>query len=73
MRGQHCSAQSYINASVGIQNQLKTVDVSALISFIAPICHVYMKFPLKIKDSTFVFLILEKYNTLQKKKRIREF
>ena len=53
-----------MNASVCIQDQLKPVDVSALISFIAPICHVYIRFPLKIKDSTFVFLILEKYRIL---------
>ena len=37
-----------MNASVAIQDQLKTVEVSALISCIASICHVYMKFPLKI-------------------------
>jgi len=44
-----------MNASVAIQDQLKTIDVSVLISCtcIASICHVYMKFPLKIKDSTF--------------------
>ena len=28
-------------------------EVSALISCTASICHVYMKYPLKIKDSTF--------------------
>jgi hypothetical protein len=38
---------------VAIQDQLKTIEVSALISCIASICHVCMKFPLKIKDSTF--------------------
>ena len=32
---------------------MKTIDISTLISCIASICHVYMKFPLKIKDSTF--------------------
>jgi hypothetical protein len=37
-----------MNASVAIQDQLKTVEVSALISCIASICHVYMKFQLKI-------------------------
>ena len=42
-----------MNVSVAIQDQLKTIEVSALISFIASICHVYMKFQLKIKDSTF--------------------
>ena len=31
-----------------------TIEVSVLISCIASICHVYMKFPLKIKDSTFL-------------------
>ena len=36
-----------------IQNQLKTIEVSALISCIASICHVYMKIPLKIQDSTY--------------------
>ena len=40
-----------MNASVAIQNQIKTVEVSALISCTASICYVYMKFPLKIKDS----------------------
>jgi hypothetical protein len=37
---------------MNVQDQLKTIEVSALISCIASICHVYMKFPLKIKDST---------------------
>jgi len=37
---------------LAIQDQLKTIEVSALISCIAFICHVYMNFPLKIKDST---------------------
>jgi len=36
--------------------QLKTIEVLALISCIASICHAYMKFPLKIKDSTFLSL-----------------
>jgi len=39
-----------MNASVAIQDQLKTIEVAVLISCIASICHVYMKFPLKIKD-----------------------
>ena len=42
-----------MNASVAIQDQLKTIEVSVLISCISSICHVYMKFLLKIKDSTF--------------------
>jgi hypothetical protein len=42
-----------MNVSVAIQNQIKTVEVSALISCTASICYVYMKFPLKIKDSPF--------------------
>ena len=50
-----------MNASVAIQDQLKTIEVSVLISCIASICHVYMKFPLTIKDSTFVLIVLEKY------------
>ena len=44
---------------MNVQDQLKTVEVSALISCIASICHVYMKFPLKIKDSTFFLIVLE--------------
>jgi hypothetical protein len=47
-----------------IQDQLKTIEVSVLISCIASICHVYMKFPLKTKDSTFVLIVLEKYRIL---------
>jgi hypothetical protein len=39
-----------------VARSAKNIEVSALISCIASICHVYMKFPLKIKDSTF-FLI----------------
>jgi hypothetical protein len=31
-----------MNASVAIQDQLKTIEVSVLISCIASICHVYM-------------------------------
>ena len=42
-----------MHASVAIQDQLKTIEVSVLISCIANICHVYMKFTLKIKESTF--------------------
>jgi hypothetical protein len=42
-----------MNTSVVIQDQLKTIEVSALISCIASICHVYMKFPLKIKIQLF--------------------
>ena len=46
-----------MNASVAIQDQLKTIEVSALIiiscTCIAFVCHVYMKFPFKIKESTF--------------------
>ena len=38
---------------MNVQDQLETIEVSALISYIASICHVYMKFPLKIKESTF--------------------
>ena len=41
-----------MNASVAIQDQLKTIEVSAFISCIASICHVYMKFFL---------IVLEKY------------
>jgi hypothetical protein len=37
--------KSYMNISVAIQYQLKTIEVSALISCIASICHVDMKFP----------------------------
>jgi hypothetical protein len=53
-----------MNASVAIQNRIKTVEVSALISCTASICYVYMKFPLKIKDSTFFLIVLEKYRIL---------
>ena len=42
-----------MNASVTIPDQLKTIEVSVLISCIASIYHVYMKFTLQIKDSTF--------------------
>jgi len=42
-----------LNEIIAIQDQLKTIEVSALISCIASICHVYMKFPLKINDATF--------------------
>jgi hypothetical protein len=40
---------------MNVQDQLKTIEVSALISCIASFCHVYMKLPQKIKDSTFLF------------------
>ena len=50
-----------MNAYVAIQDQLKTIEVSVLISCIASICHVYMKFPLQIKDLTFVLIVLEKH------------
>ena len=53
-----------MNASVAIQDQLKTVEVSVLISCIASICHVYMKCSLKIKDLTFFLIALEKYRIL---------
>jgi hypothetical protein len=53
-----------MNAYVAIQDQLKTIEVSVLISCIASICHVYMKFPFKIKDSTFFLIVLEKYRIL---------
>ena len=55
-----------MNASVALQDQLKTIEVSALTSCtcIAPICHVYMKFPFKIKDSTFLLIVFEKYRIL---------
>jgi hypothetical protein len=44
-----------MNASVALQDQLRTIEISALMycPCINYICHVYMKFPLKIKDSTF--------------------
>jgi len=45
--------KSHMNVSVAIQDQLKTIEVSALISCIASICHVYMKFPLKIRLNFF--------------------
>ena len=48
-----------MNVSVAIKDQLKIIEVSALISCIGSICHVYMKFSLKIKDSTFFLIVLE--------------
>ena len=54
-----------MNVSVAIQDQPKTIEVSVLISCIASICHVYMKFTLKIKDSTFFLVVLEKYRILE--------
>jgi hypothetical protein len=44
--------KSHMNVSVAMQDQLKTIEVSVLISCIASIYHVYVKFTLKIKDST---------------------
>ena len=51
-----------MNAYVALQDQLITIEISALIACtcIASICHVYMKFPLKIKDSNFVLIVLKK-------------
>ena len=53
-----------MNASVAIQNKVNIIEVSVLISCIASICHVYMKFPLKIKDSNFFSHSFEKYRIL---------
>ena len=54
-----------MNVSVAIQDQLKTIEVSVLISCIASICHVYMKFTLKIlKIQLFFLIVLEKYRIL---------
>ena len=54
-----------MNASVAIQDQLKTTEVSVLISCIASICHVYMKFLFKIlKIQLFFLIVLEKYRIL---------
>jgi hypothetical protein len=53
-----------MDASVAIQDQLKTIEVSVLISCITSICHVYMKFSLQIKDSTFDLIVLEKHMVL---------
>ena len=50
---------------MNIQDQLETIEVSALISCIASICHVYIKFPLKNKDSIFLLLVFEKYKILE--------
>ena len=49
-----------MNASVAIQDKVKIIEVSVLISCLASICHVYMKFPLKIKDSNFFSHSFEK-------------
>jgi hypothetical protein len=38
---------------MNVQDQLKTIKVSAVISCIASFCHVYMKLSMKMKDSTF--------------------
>jgi hypothetical protein len=53
------SFESKLNNSTikNSQDLLKTIEVSALISCIVSICHVYLKFSLKIKDSTFYSLI----------------
>ena len=48
---------------MNVQDQLKFIEVSTLISCRASICHVYLKFPLKIKESTF-FSVLGKYRIL---------
>ena len=54
-----------MNVSVAIKDQLKTIEVSALISCRASICHVYMKFTLKIlKIQLFFLIVLEKYRIL---------
>ena len=53
-----------MNVSVAIKDQLKIIEVSALISCIGSICHVYMKFSLKIKDSTFFSHSFGKYRIL---------
>jgi hypothetical protein len=53
-----------MNASVAIQDKVKIIEVSVLISCLASICHVYMKFPLKIKDSNFFSHSFEKYRIL---------
>ena len=42
-----------MNAYVAIQDQLKTIEVSVLISCIASICHVYMKFSVQNKRFNF--------------------
>ena len=49
-----------MNASVAIQDQLNSIEVLVLISCMASICHVYMKFLIKIKDSTVFLIVLEK-------------
>ena len=46
-----------MNVSVTIQDQLKTIEVSALIYCIASIYHVYVKCPLKIKEYSKIFKI----------------
>jgi len=44
------------------KTNLKTIEVSVLISCIASICHVYMKFLFKIlKIQLFFLIVLEKY------------
>ena len=51
-----------MNASVALQDQLKTIEISALIfcPCMNSMCHVYMKFPLNIKDSNFFLIVLKK-------------
>jgi hypothetical protein len=51
--------------NVSIQDQLKITEVSALMSCIASICPVYVKFPLKIKIELFSLIVLEKYRNLE--------
>ena len=51
--------------NVSIQDQLKTTEVPALMSCIASICTVYVKFPLKIKIELFSLIVLEKYRNLE--------
>jgi len=48
-------------------NKLKMLKKSKskyLIAIHVPICHVYMKFSLRIKDSTFFLIVLEKSRNL---------
>ena len=53
-----------MNASVATQDQLNSIEVLVLISCMASICHVFMKFLIKIKDSTVFLIVLEKYRIL---------
>ena len=54
---------------MNVQDHPKTIEVLVLISCIASICYVYMKFPLKIKESTFFLIVLEKYRIFGMKYR----